>query len=165
MVFLDTCIWIELCGVKSPATPKEIKQAKIASTLLRKLMTGKEKIVTCDEQLIEIISAVEKIKMKEFNRNAKKAGTKGCGALKEFRNKEEFSSAKQLCVTVVNDVKHFAEMQECNYSVDAILSKIDLADINDCMYYNYCKENDIELYTFDGDIINLGALGKVHVLS
>ena len=38
MVFLDTCIWIELCGVKAPVTPNEIRQTQLASTLLQKLM-------------------------------------------------------------------------------------------------------------------------------
>lgn len=164
MVFLDTCIWIELCGVKSPVKPNEIRQANIASALLQRLMASKEKIVTCNEQLLEIISAVEKIKLKEYNRLAKKTGASGCGDLKSFRNTGDFWSAKQLCSTVIADVKHFADIHKCTYSVDEILSRIDLADINDCIYYDYCKENNIEFYTFDMDIEKLGSLGTVHVL-
>ena len=164
MVFLDTCIWIELCGVKSPVTSNEQRQAQIASALLQKLMSDNEKIVTCDEQLLEIISAVEKIKMKEYNRTAKAGGKTGCGNIKEFRSTSSFSLAKSLCKTVVEDVKHFADNQDVSYSVDDILSKIDLADINDCIYYAYCKENKIDFYSFDADINKLGQLGRVHVL-
>ena len=166
MVFLDTCIWIELCGVKSPTTSNEIKQANMASTLLKKLMQNKETIVTCDEQLLEIISAVEKIKLKEYNRIAKQNGGSGCGNIKDFRNnrKTEFNSAKILCRNVIEDEKYFADIHNCAYSIDDILSRIDVADINDCIYYDYCKNNKIEFYTFDGDIEKLGKIGIVHIL-
>lgn len=164
MVFLDTCIWIELCGVKTPTKPNEIRQSQLASTLLQRLMQQNERIVTCNEQLLEIISAVEKIKLKEYNRNAKGNGLSGCGDLKAFRSKAEFANAKQLCNTVVSDVKHFADVHNCEYSVDEILKRIDLADINDCIYYDYCKENEIEFYSFDMDIDKLGRLGRVHIL-
>lgn len=164
MFFLDTCIWIELCGVKSPVTSNEQRQARLASSLLQKLMDADERIVTCDEQLLEIISAVEKIKMKEYNRIAKASGQNGCGNIKEFRNTTGFASTKSLCKAVIEDVKHFADMQNVKYSVDEILAKIDLADINDCIYYDYCKKNQIEFYSFDADINKLGQLGIVHVL-
>ena len=160
MVFLDTCIWIELCLVRTPQKQHEIRQANIASTLLQKLMNEDKTIVTCNEQLLEIISAVEKIKMKEYNRLAKANGIARCNNIKDFRTREDFASAK----TVISDVKHFADVHHCTYSVDQILSKIDLADINDCIYYDYCKEKGIEFYTFDMDIEKLGMLGNVHVL-
>lgn len=132
-----------------------IRQANIASTLLQKLMNEDKTIVTCNEQLLEIISAVEKIKMKEYNRLAKANGIAGCNNIKDFRTREDFASAKSLCNTVISDVKHFADVHHCTYSVDQILSKIDLADINDCIYYDYCKEKGIEFYTFDMDIEKL----------
>lgn len=141
-----------------------IRQANIASTLLQKLMNEDKTIVTCNEQLLEIISAVEKIKMKEYNRLAKANGIARCNNIKDFRTREDFASAKSLCNTVISDVKHFADVHHCTYSVDQILSKIDLADINDCIYYDYCKEKGIEFYTFDMDIEKLGMLGNVHVL-
>lgn len=158
MVFLDTCIWIELCLVRTPQKQHEIRQANIASTLLQKLMNEDKTIVTCNEQLLEIISAVEKIKMKEYNRLAKANGIARCNNIKDFRTREDFASAKSLCNTVISDVKHFADVHHCTYSVDQILSKIDLADINDCIYYDYCKEKGIEFYTFDMDIEKLGML-------
>lgn len=165
MVFLDTCIWIELCGVKSPVTSNEIKQADLASSLLNMLLNNKIKIVTCDEQLLEIISAVEKIKLKEYNRNVKKGGGSGCGNIKEFRLRtSDFQRAKLLCQTVVEDVKYFTELHNCSYSVDEILNKIDLADINDCMYYDYCMQNKIDFYTFDADILKLGVAENIHIL-
>lgn len=164
MVFLDTCIWIELCGVKTPTKEHEKRQAQLASDLLHKLLFQREKIVTCNEQLVEIISAVEKIKLKEYNRNARNNGLAGSGDLKDFRSKTEFLDAKRLCESIVTDVRHFAEVKNCNYSVDDILSRIDLADINDCIYYDYCKDNGIEFYSFDMDISKLGQLKIVHIL-
>lgn len=164
MVFLDTNIWIELCGVKSPVTEAEKRQAQIAGTLLANLMNNSETIVTCNEQLLEIISAVEKIKMREYNRLAKHTGRKKCGNLKQYRALTEFEDAKKLCDIVISDVKHFADIHSCTYSVDEILARINLADINDCIYYDYCKSNNIEFYSFDMDIDKLGKLGTVHVL-
>ena len=164
MIFFDTCIWIELCGVKAPVTQIEKRQASLASALLQRTMQSSEKIVTCNEQLLEIISTVQKIKMKECAKSLKAQGKKGCGNVKEYRQHQDFLQAKQLCDTVVNDVKHFADIYACSYSVDEILKRIDLADINDCIYYDYCKENGIEFYTFDKDIVNLGATGRVHVI-
>lgn len=166
MVFLDTCVWIELCGVKSPVTVNEIRQANQASSLLQNLLNSNEVIVTCNEQLLEIISAVEKIKLKEYNRNAKNNGITGCGNIKEFRARpSDFQNAKLLCQSVIEDVKHFAEIHNCTYSIDEILNKIDLADINDCIYYDYCIQENIDFYTFDGDIANLGVAGNIHILS
>lgn len=165
MVFFDTNIWIELCGVKTPIKPNEIRQATLASALLQRVMNSDEVIVTCNEQLLEIISAVQKIKMNECRKIYKASGKQGIGNIKEFRSTPEYASAKQLCNTVVDDVKHFAEMRDCEYSVDDILNRIDVADINDCIYYDYCKQNDIDFYTFDHDVIALGATGRVHVIS
>lgn len=164
MVFFDTCIWIELCSVKSPEKENEKRQSMLASKLLSKILSEKETIVTCEEQLCEIISAVSKVKMREANRKAKEEGKAGIGNLKEFRKNEAFQSNQELCKSVISDVKHFADIHECAYSVEDILDRIDMADINDCIYYDYCKQNGIELYTFDKDIINLGATGRVHVL-
>lgn len=165
MVFLDTCIWIELCGVKSPITPNEIRQAEAASTLLQQLLQDEEVIVSCNEQLLEIISAIQKIKLKEYNRTARSNGRRGCGDIKEFRsNHEDFLVTKSLCKSIIDDVKHFARIDQCNYNVDDVLDKMDLADLNDCIYFDYCKQNDIHLYTFDSDICNIESLSIVHIL-
>lgn len=164
MVFFDTCIWIELCGVKTPTTPNAERQATLASALLTKVMNSEEKIVTCDEQLLEIITVVQKIKMEECRKKYKASGQGKIRGLKDFRNTPEFASAKDLCDTVVSDVKHFADVNACEYSVDEILSRIDIADIHDCIYYDYCKENGIDFYSFDKDIISLGAMGRVHIV-
>lgn len=68
MVFFDTNIWIELLAVSSPEKEHEIRQARAASELLQKMKKKKEEIVTCKEQLIELIHAVLKIQMRTFNR-------------------------------------------------------------------------------------------------
>lgn len=164
MVFFDTCIWIELCGVKTPVTQSEQRQATLASALLQQVMNNSETIVTCNEQLIEIISAVQKIKLKECAKKRKASGMSGVGDIKAFRAVPEYAQTKQLCNTVVNDVRHFAELYDCPYSIDDILRRIDLADINDCMYYDYCKANEIDFYTLDRDFGNLDDCGRVHVI-
>lgn len=166
MIFFDTCIWIELCSVKSPSTENEIRQATKASNLLNDCISKQEQIVTCDEQLLEIISAVQKIKMKEFNRNAKANGNAGCGNIKEYRQQGDFEVTKNLCRSVVEDVLYFSgeTSEACGYSVDNILSQIHLADINDCIYFEHCKNNNIDFYTFDKDITNLGSNEYIHVI-
>lgn len=152
MIFLDTCIWIELCSVKSPTKPNEIRQANAAGQLLRSIIASGEEIVTFREQLIEIISAVQKVKMREYNNACKGTSNKGVGNVKEFRATSAYSSAKNLCIQVCEDVKHFANIHNIgNINVDDILARIDIADINDCMYYDYCVENNVKLYTFDAD--------------
>ncbi len=72
MVFFDTCVWIELCSVKTPESENEKKQASAASKLLLD-MSSDEVIITCKEQLLEIISAVQKVKMREYNKKCKKS--------------------------------------------------------------------------------------------
>lgn len=166
MVFFDTCIWIELCGVKSPTSGHEIRQATAASLLLKNVIDKGKTIITCDEELLEIILAVQKIKLKEYNRNAKQSGESGCGNIKEYRTKTEFLSTQELCKTVIEDVLHFSDHHSTpwDYSVADILNKIHLADINDCIYYNYCQQNSIDFYTFDNDINNLGTAPYIHVI-
>lgn len=165
MVFFDTCVWIELCGVRTPQKPNEIKQAQLASTLLADIIKNKDDIVTCKEQLIEIISAIEKIKLREYNRTAKNMCRQGCGNVKEYRSmKNEFVSAKKLCKEVVDDVLKFANIRDCSYTAEYILQRIDLADINDIIYFGYCAENKINFYTFDSEITNLGFNNVLHIL-
>ncbi len=166
MIFFDTCIWIELCSVKSPSTANEIRQTTEASALLKKCIEKGEKTVTCDEQLLEIISSVQKIRMREFNRNAKANGNAGCGSVKEYRRQKDFELTQALCKSVIQDVIHFSGESSgtCGYSIEEILAQIHLADINDCIYFEYCQKNDIEFYTFDKDITNLGTSSHIHVI-
>ncbi len=43
------------------------------------------------------------------------------------------------------------------YSIDIkqIIEFLEKLDVNDCIYYEYCKKNEIDLYTFDSDSANL----------
>ena len=68
MIFLDTCIWIELLGVHSPQESHEIRQAQAASNLLETVLEESEQIITCREQLLEIINAIQKVTMRTVNR-------------------------------------------------------------------------------------------------
>lgn len=71
MIFLDTCVWIELLGVRTPEKPHEIRQARAASNLLNKIISDKDTIITCKEQMIELINAIEKVTMRTVNRMRK----------------------------------------------------------------------------------------------
>ena len=76
MIFLDTCVWIELLGVRSPIKTHEKRQATAASELLETILTTKKKIITCKEQLIELVSAIEKVTMRTVNQERKTRTTR-----------------------------------------------------------------------------------------
>lgn len=154
MIFFDTNIWIELLAVRTPEKEHEIKQARLASNLLKDVLSSKCKIFTCKEQLIEIIIAVQKIKQKEYNQHTKENGSKGVGSLKEFRKTNEFAQAQALCATICNDIRKLATVAtdfSGSYEIEEILRNLPILDINDYMYFNYCSSNKIKLYTFDKD--------------
>lgn len=157
MIFLDTCIWFELLGVRTPIKSHEIQQAKAASELLDRILESNEKIITCKEQLIELVSAIEKATMKAVSRERKSRELQGIGSLKEFRKLKEFQDTKRLCETVIDDVRHFAMIHNIgDYDMDSVIERLDLADINDCLYYDYCSNHNVDFYTFDSDLENLG---------
>lgn len=159
MISLDTCVWIELLGVRTPVKPHEIRQAAAASKLLNELLRQEEAIITCKEQLIELITAIEKVTMRSVSRIRKDNNLPGINNLKQFRGLEEFQGTKELCETVLEDLQHFAVVNDIGeYNIDAILQRLDLADINDCLYYDYCTREEIEFYTFDVDLSVLGHL-------
>lgn len=163
MIFLDTCVWIELLGVRTPVKPHEIRQATAASKLLNELLGQEETIVTCKEQLIELITAIEKVTMRSASRIRKDNNLPGINNLKEFRILEEFQGTKELCETVLDDLRHFAVVNDIGeYNIDSILQRLDLADINDCLYYDYCTREEIDFYTFDADLSVLGNCSILH---
>ena len=59
MIFLDTNIWINLLALKSSDKEYENLQIQKASSFLK---DNSEEIVSCREQQIEIINAIQKIK-------------------------------------------------------------------------------------------------------
>lgn len=157
MIFLDTCIWIELLGVRTPTKTHEIRQAQAASNLLNTILATNEQIVTCEEQLLEIINAIQKVTMRTVNRERKQNHLSGVNNLKQFRELEEFNATKELCKSVIEDVKHFTTINEIGYyDIDSILNRLEVADINDCLYYDYCTANNVKFYTFDSDLRGLG---------
>ena len=126
--------------------------------MLNTVLETNEQIVTCEEQLLEIISAIQKVTMRTVNRERKQNQLSGVSNLKEFRKLQEFSTTKELCKSVIDDVKHFATIHEMgNYDIDSILNRLEIADINDCLYYDYCTVNHVKFYTFDSDLKSLGA--------
>ena len=50
MIFLDTCIWIELLGVRTPVKSHEIQQAKAASELLGNIIRSVYKELHADRE-------------------------------------------------------------------------------------------------------------------
>ncbi len=163
MIFLDTCIWIELLGVRTPTKPHEIRQAIAASELLNCILEQNEMVVTCKEQLVELISAIEKVTMRTVNQNRKSKNMQGIGSLKEFRAQEEFKETKELCGSVLDDLRYFAVINDLGeYDIDFILERLELADINDCLYYDYCVRERVDFYTFDVDLKKLGNDNILH---
>ena len=57
---------------------------------------------------------------------------------------------------MISDVLFFADNQEnVQYNIEDILARINIADINDCIYYDYCKNNNVKLYTLDSDLLKI----------
>lgn len=165
MIFLDTCIWIELCGARTPVSEQERRQARAASNLLTECIRSHQKIITCKEQLLEIINAIQKAKMREYNRECRNRTEKGVGNVKEFRMTEAFSNVEPFCRQVYDDVMHLAMCHELkDYSVEDIISNIRYVDINDYIYYDYCIKNGHDFYTFDQDFLKLGENSKIHII-
>lgn len=163
MIFLDTCVWIELLGVRTPVKPHEVRQARAASDLLNKMISDKETIVTCKEQMLELISAIEKVTMRAVNRTRKQNQKVGVSSLKEFRMLQEFQATKELCEAVIDDVQYFATVKDIGeYNIASVLQRLELADINDCLYYDYCVGKNIGFYTFDSDLAKLGDSEVLH---
>lgn len=156
MIFFDTCVWIELFGVRTPEKEHEKQRAIATSDLFQEVLQGEEQLVTCKEQLSEIISAIQKVKMRQYNREQKAKGLTAVGNLKAFRLTDSFKNTKELCEMVISDVLFFADNQEnVQYNIEDILARINIADINDCIYYDYCKNNDVKLYTLDSDLLKI----------
>lgn len=77
MIFLDTNIWIELVVARTPVTEHEKNQAKKSGELLQAIWQKGEVVVTCKEQLLEIINAVEKVKKKRSKQKKKREQFRG----------------------------------------------------------------------------------------
>lgn len=165
MIFLDTCVWIELLGVRTPVEPHEVRQARAASALLSKTLAGNETILTCKEQMLELISAIEKVTMRTVNKTRKQNQQPRAGSLKKFRMFQEFQATKELCAVVIADMQHLLEIDDLGeYDIDFIVNRLELADLNDCLYYDYCIEKNVEFYTFDADMARLGNSEILHIL-
>lgn len=164
--FLDTNIWIELLALRTPQEEHEKKQSAQASALLKSLLSDKRRICSCYEQLIEIVNAIQKVKQKAFSKKQKEAGYKGIGSVKEYRRYPEFSATVAVCKMAIEDIKHMAEVEHhADVPIEQILDNLHLIDINDYIYYNYCKKNNLEMYTFDKELKELDKFTVVTLLS
>ena len=163
--FLDTNIWIELLALRTPQEPHEQRQSAQASGLLKALLSDGRQICSCYEQLIEIINSIQKVKRKEFNRRLKATGQKGVGSVKEYRFYSDFVYTAEICKMAIEDIKHIAKIKNrANVPIEQILDNLQLIDINDYIYYNYCLNNNLELYTFDKELKDLDKLSVVTLL-
>lgn len=165
MVFFDTCIWIELCCAISPASAAQKSQAKRAAALLSDVQSRGETILSCKEQLFEVISVVLNKKMKEYQSSCKKAGTPSVGNLKDFRRLPEFANAQALCKQAVSDICAMAmSVGITPYEVSDVLTHLHLVDINDYLYYQYCIRESVDFYSFDQDFRALDASSYIHII-
>lgn len=163
MIFLDTCIWMELLVLSSPKTEIEKRKAIISTHLFANIIERNERIITCNEQLIELVKAIEKRKKEEVNKDRRKNGIKGLSSLKDFRSAEEYKEVKLICNVSVNTILSFSEIKDFSkIQIDDILSRLEIADINDLIYYDYCDKNKIDFYSIDKDIINIGHSEYIH---
>ena len=165
MVFFDTSIWIELCCVATPVNKAQQVKAQKAASLISKAISDGETVVTCKEQLIEIISAVMKVKMREYNKTCKKNGQVGVGNIKEYRKTQDFSSTQELCKQAISDVCKMTKLFPLGeYDVTDIMNHIHLVDINDFLYYQYCVTQKVKFYSLDTDFNGLNASEYIHVV-
>lgn len=159
-VFLDTCIWMELCVLSNPQNSNEISQSSKATQLLGNLIANGVEIVSLNYQIIELMQVIMKTKMKECNKDLKANNISGVGNIKEFRNnpicQNYLHQAVLVCESTYEDIKRMSStIDEYSIDVKKIIEFIEKLDVNDCIYNEYCKENEIDLYTFDNDFINL----------
>ena len=165
MVFFDTCVWIELCCAATPVDAAQRAKAQKAATLISNAIADGEAIVTCKEQLIEIISAVMKVKMREYNKTCKINAQVGVGNIKEYRKTQDFSSTQELCKQAISDVcKMTTSFPMDEYDVTDIMDHIHLVDINDFLYYQYCVTKKINFSSFDADFNGLNASEYIHIV-
>lgn len=162
MIFLDTNIWIELLAVRTPVEPHEILQAQKSSNLLK---SNIDKIMTCQEQLLEILYVIQKVKRKEYDKELRASGQKGINSVKEFRKYSEFKNTVKLCNSVYEDIKRLATIDfEFSYKIDDVLNNLELVDTNDYIFLKYCLDRNIKLYTFDIELFNADANKNIVVL-
>ena len=134
--------------------------------MLKSLLSDKRRICSCYEQLIEIVNAIQKVKQKAFNKKQKEAGKKGIGSVKEYRRYPEFSATAAVCKMAIEDIKTYGRGRtSCRCAYRADLDNLHLIDINDYIYYNYCKKNNLEMYTFDKELKELDKFTVVTLLS
>lgn len=164
-VFLDSNIWIELLALRSPQKPHEIVQSRLASNLLKELKIKKVTIFSNYQQLIEITNSIQKVKLREFNAVLKQSGKKGIGSVKEYRNYPEFSEAVEICKIAIDDIQKLVTINNSVYvSIQEILNNTQYIDINDYIYYKYCLDNNLTLYTFDKELKGIDEYNVVNLV-
>lgn len=161
-VFLDTCIWMELCVLSNPQDFHDVIQNRKASQLLSDLLLDKDKteIISLKYQIIELIQVILKSKMKECNKSLKAMGLPGIENIKDFRNNPRsriyLQQALSVCQSTYEDILRMSSViDEYAVNIPEMISFLDELDVNDSIYYEYCKKNNVDFYTFDKDFLNL----------
>lgn len=138
------------------SNPKDERAKDKAARATNFLKSNTDEIVTCKEQIIEFINAIQKAKRIEFSKNHKKLTGKGVEGIKDFRKFEEFNTVIVVCKTACADMLHMAKLDnEFKYDIDKIIDSLRDADINDVMYFNYCLDKGIKLYTLDHELASM----------
>lgn len=153
MIFVDTNIWMEAIAFNNPDNDSDKEKVIKATNFLR---DNAGKIITCKEQMIEFINAIQKAKRKEFSKQHKKATGVGIKDIKDFRRYSEYEDVVRLCKSCCNDMLEMAYLDEnFSYNVDEIIASLKDADINDIMYFNYCLNKGFKLYTLDHELASM----------
>lgn len=153
MIFVDTNIWMEAFALSNPKKDKDKDKAKRATNFLK---NNTDEIVTCKEQIIELVNAIQKAKREEFSDKHKELTGKGIGYIKDFRRFEEFNDVIAVCKNVYTDILHMACLDnDFTYDINEIIASLRSADINDIMYFNYCLNKGIKFYTMDKELVSM----------
>ena len=84
----------------------------------------------------------------------------GISSVKEMRTdsrcQKYVNEMKEICEMFLRDINNFAtDIDDFDCNIDSLIEFIDKVDVNDYIYYQYCKQNNITLYTFDSDFKKL----------
>lgn len=153
---------MELCVLSNPQDFHDVIQNRKASQLLSDLLLDKDKteIISLKYQIIELIQVILKSKMKECNKSLKAMGLPGIENIKDFRNNPRsriyLQQALSVCQSTYEDILRMSSViDEYAVNIPEMISFLDELDVNDSIYYEYCKKNNVDFYTFDKDFLNL----------
>lgn len=155
--FFDTCIWIELYALSTSGSTNK-KRFKVISELYNNILNSKEEIVSCLQQIYELIQTIIKKKMDQYNKSRPK-GNKGVGNFREYRKTEDYKLTLKLVKMIITELLkenkvtliEFRNKEFFDKTFDELFIHLESIDLNDYLYYKICQTENIKLYTIDKD--------------